>query len=108
MIFISLNEYNITSILQSQYLFTKEDECHISSMQQKDDCRTMLFCCRRAWLRPERTLLHELGRSVVALHYKVPVSTITLFVFGGVAQIEAEPPSAGAKFWIALTGMYRM
>jgi hypothetical protein len=45
---------------------------------------------------------------VVALHYKVPVSTITLFVFGGVAQIEAEPPSAGAKFWIALTGMYRM
>lgn len=49
-------------------------------------------------------LLHELGHSVVALRYKIPVRSITLFIFGGVAQIGAEPPSAVAEFWIAIAG----
>jgi len=49
-------------------------------------------------------LLHELGHSVVAMRYKIPVRSITLFVFGGVAQIGAEPPSAIAEFWIAIAG----
>lgn len=49
-------------------------------------------------------LLHELGHSVVALRYKVPVRRITLFIFGGVSQIAAEPPSAGAEFWVAIAG----
>ena len=49
-------------------------------------------------------LLHELGHSVVALRYKIPVKNITLFIFGGVAQIGAEPPSAVAEFWIAIAG----
>src|SRR5512136_1235098 len=49
-------------------------------------------------------LLHELGHSVVAIRYKIPVRSITLFIFGGVAQIGAEPPSAIAEFWIALAG----
>ena len=47
-------------------------------------------------------LLHELGYSVVSLRYKVPVRSITLFVFGGVARVEAEPPSAIVEMWIAL------
>ena len=49
-------------------------------------------------------LLHELGHSIVALQYKVPVPSITLFLFGGVAQIAAEPPSAKAEFLIASAG----
>jgi Zn-dependent protease len=49
-------------------------------------------------------LLHELGHSVIALSYKIPVRSITLFLFGGVAQIEAEPPSAIAEFFIAVGG----
>jgi Zn-dependent protease/CBS domain-containing protein len=49
-------------------------------------------------------LLHELGHSVIALRYKVPVRSITLFIFGGVAQIGAEPPSAAAEFFIAIAG----
>jgi len=49
-------------------------------------------------------LLHELGHSVVAIRYKIPVRSITLFIFGGVAQIGAEPPSAIAEFWIAIAG----
>ncbi len=49
-------------------------------------------------------ILHELGHSVVALRYKIPVRSITLFIFGGVAQIDTEPPSAIAEFWIAIAG----
>ena len=49
-------------------------------------------------------LLHELGHSVVALRYKIPVRSITLFIFGGVAQIGTEPPSAMAEFLIAIAG----
>jgi Zn-dependent protease/CBS domain-containing protein len=49
-------------------------------------------------------LLHELGHSVLALRYKVPVRSITLFLFGGVAQIGAEPPSPLAEFLIAIAG----
>jgi len=49
-------------------------------------------------------LLHELGHSVVAMRYKIKVRSITLFIFGGIAQIASEPPSAVAEFWIASAG----
>jgi Zn-dependent protease len=49
-------------------------------------------------------VLHELGHSVIALHYRIPVRSITLFIFGGIAQIGAEPPHAAAEFWIAVAG----
>jgi Zn-dependent protease/CBS domain-containing protein len=49
-------------------------------------------------------LVHELGHSVVALRYQIPVRRITLFIFGGVAQIAAEPPNASAEFLIAIAG----
>jgi len=49
-------------------------------------------------------LLHELGHSVVALRYKIPVRSITLFIFGGIGQIGGEPPSAIAEFFIAIAG----
>jgi len=49
-------------------------------------------------------VLHELGHSLVALRYKIPVNSITLYIFGGIAQIGSEPPSAMAEFWIAIAG----
>jgi Zn-dependent protease/predicted transcriptional regulator len=49
-------------------------------------------------------LLHELGHSVVALHYNIPVKSITLFIFGGVAAIGREPEKPIHEFWIAIAG----
>ena len=49
-------------------------------------------------------LIHELAHSVVAQHFGIPVPRITLFLFGGVSQIAAEPPDAATEFWIAMVG----
>src|SRR5437867_2634002 len=49
-------------------------------------------------------LLHELAHSFVALKQGVRVTSIRLFIFGGVAQIASEPSSGRHEFLIALAG----
>lgn len=49
-------------------------------------------------------LLHEMGHAVVARSRRIPIRGITLFLFGGVAEIEDEPPSAGAELVMAIAG----
>lgn len=49
-------------------------------------------------------LLHELGHSLVALHYALPVRSITLFLFGGVALLDHEVERAKEEFFIAIAG----
>jgi Zn-dependent protease/CBS domain-containing protein len=49
-------------------------------------------------------VLHELGHSLVALRKGIPVRSITLFIFGGVAQTERDAQSARDEFWIAIAG----
>ncbi len=49
-------------------------------------------------------IFHELAHSMVARRYKIPVVSITLFVFGGLARIGREPSKAIQEFNIAIAG----
>ena len=48
--------------------------------------------------------LHELSHSLVARRYRLSIESITLFIFGGVAQMKGEAPHPKAEFWIAVAG----
>jgi Zn-dependent protease/CBS domain-containing protein len=49
-------------------------------------------------------VVHELGHSWVARSAGLPIASITLFMFGGIARMTREPASAAVEFRIALAG----
>jgi Zn-dependent protease len=49
-------------------------------------------------------ILHELTHSVVARHHGMRVHGITLFLLGGVAEMEDEPRTAWTEFAMAIVG----
>ncbi len=55
----------------------------------------LLFTC---------VLLHELGHSLAAKRYGIPVFRVVLFIFGGVAQIGQRPRRPAEELVVALAG----
>ncbi len=49
-------------------------------------------------------LLHELAHCVVAKAYGLPVRRITLYLLGGVSEIEREPETPGREFMVSFAG----
>jgi len=49
-------------------------------------------------------VVHEFAHSVVARRFGIPMRGITLFIFGGVAEMGDEPPSAKSEFLMAIAG----
>jgi Zn-dependent protease/CBS domain-containing protein len=49
-------------------------------------------------------VLHELGHSLVARHHGIGITSITLFVFGGVSQMKEEPRQPRQELQIAIVG----
>jgi Zn-dependent protease/CBS domain-containing protein len=49
-------------------------------------------------------IAHEMAHSVIARGYGIPIRGITLFLFGGVAEMEEEPKGAKDEFVMAVMG----
>ncbi len=68
--------------------------------------KTFVVSAIAALLFFSSVLLHELAHAIVALRFKMSVSSITLFLLGGVANLTKEPPSAKAEFLMAGAGPF--
>jgi len=70
------------------------------------DQKTLLVSVITALLFFSSIVAHELSHSLVARRFNMRVSSITLFLLGGVANLQEEPPSAKAEFFMAAAGPF--
>ena len=66
--------------------------------------KTVIVAAVTALLFFGSVVLHELAHALVARRFRMSVSSITLFLLGGVASLTKEPPSAKAEFFMAAAG----
>ncbi len=70
------------------------------------DEKTLIVAAITALLFFASILAHELAHSLVARRFGMAVSSITLFLLGGVSNLAKEPPSARAEFLMAAAGPF--
>ena len=86
----------ITWMLSSRYFPTAAPDLPTASYWVKGVLAALLLFASVAF--------HELAHSYVAQKYSLAIESITLFIFGGVAQLKGDPPHPKAEFWIAIAG----
>lgn len=87
-------------------LLSLADQVFPASYPQWSQQKTFIVSAIAAFLFFASVLLHELAHAIVALRFKMSVSSITLFLLGGVANLTKEPPSAKAEFFMAAAGPF--
>ena len=101
--------FNIPLFIDNSWFFIV---LFITLSQGSDPSRVELLGTSGAWavgflyalLLFGSVLLHELGHSLVAQSQGIKVSSIKLFLFGGVASIERESKTPGGAFKVAAAG----
>lgn len=87
-------------------LLSLADQVFPAAYPQWSQQKTFIVSAIAALLFFTSVLLHELAHAIVALRFKMSVSSITLFLLGGVANLTKEPPSARAEFFMAAAGPF--
>ncbi|MBI1214777.1 MAG: CBS domain-containing protein [Alphaproteobacteria bacterium] len=49
-------------------------------------------------------IAHELAHAIIAEYYHMPIESITLFIFGGVAEMKGQPSHPKGEFLMAIAG----
>jgi Zn-dependent protease/CBS domain-containing protein len=86
----------ITWSLSTYYFPSAAPDLPASSHWIKGVLAALLLFCSVAF--------HELAHSFVAKKYGMSIDSVTLFIFGGVAQMRGEPPHPKAEMRIAIVG----
>ena len=86
----------ITFILATQYFPSAAPELSPSA--------DWILSVLAALLLFASVVVHELSHSLIAIRNNIPIAGITLFIFGGVAQMKHEPSSPQVEFRMALAG----
>ncbi|HUQ41379.1 MAG TPA: site-2 protease family protein [Candidatus Limnocylindrales bacterium] len=91
-------------LIFSLVTFSLADQVFPFNYPQWSEQKTWIVAAIAALLFFVSVVLHEFAHSIVARSFKMSVSSITLFLLGGVASLTKEPPSAKAEFFMAIAG----
>ena len=101
---IDLNIHFSWILIFGLVLFTLSDRVFPEAYPFWSDQKTLLVAAVAAFLFFASVVAHELAHAVVARIFRMKVSSITLFLLGGVANLTEEPKSARSEFAMAIAG----
>lgn len=84
--------------------FSLADQVFPFSYPSWSQQKTIIVAAITALLFFGSVIAHEFAHALVARRFRMSVSSITLFLLGGVASLTKEPPSAKAEFFMATAG----